>query len=170
MNLASRIRDVPDFPSPGILFRDIAPLLADPLAFAEALDGLASGVPPGGVGAIAAIEARGFLLGSALALRLGLGFVPLLKPGKLPGVVKSVAYDLEYGKDRLEAQADAFVPGTRVLLVDDVLATGGTLAAASQLVADCGAEPVAASVLIELEALSGRSRLDGLPVHAVLRY
>src|SRR5690606_801367 len=170
MDLRHYIRDVPDFPGPGILFRDILPLLADPAAFGHAVAELARAAPNGGVDRIAAIEARGFLLGSALAQHLRCGFVPLRKAGKLPGRTHTVAYALEYGEDRLEVQADAFPPGSRVLLVDDVLATGGTLAAGVALVRQAGAIPVAAAVLIELAALGGRAAMAGTPVHAVLAY
>jgi adenine phosphoribosyltransferase len=164
------VRDVPDFPQAGILFRDILPLLADPAAFAQAIAELARAVPAAGVDRVAAIEARGFLLGSALAQRLHCGFVPLRKAGKLPGRTHAVAYDLEYGQDRLEVQADAFPHGSRVLVVDDVLATGGTLAAGIALVRQAGAIPVAAAVLIELAALGGRAALGDTPLHTVLSY
>lgn len=170
MNLRDYVRDVADFPEPGIVFRDVMPLLANPAAFAQALELLAHALPPGGADRVAAIEARGFVFGAALAARLGIGLVPIRKPGKLPAPVVGIDYELEYGRDRLELPREVMRPGLRVLLIDDVLATGGTLAAAAGLIRLCGCEPVAAGVLIELEPLHGRSALDGMPVHSVLRY
>jgi adenine phosphoribosyltransferase len=168
---AGLIRAVPDFPRPGVLFRDVTPLLADAQGFAGCIAALAEPWRDAGVQAVCGIEARGFIFGSALAQALGAGFVPLRKPDKLPPPVLAVEYQLEYGSDRLEARSDALEPGTRVLLVDDVLATGGTLAAAQSLVARFDAEVVGASVLIELEVLRGRERWDGdRPLHALLRY
>ncbi|MBD8872271.1 adenine phosphoribosyltransferase [Rhodanobacter sp. DHB23] len=168
---AALIRAVPDFPGPGVLFRDVTPLLADAQGFADCIAALAAPWRDAGVQAVCGIEARGFIFGAALAQALGAGFVPLRKPGKLPPPVLAVDYQLEYGSDRLEARSDAIAPGTRVLLADDVLATGGTLAAAQALVARCGGEVVGASVLIELEALRGRARWSGdRPLHALLRY
>lgn len=170
MSFERLIRDVPDFPRPGILFKDIAPLLADAAGLDLAVHALLAPWRDAGVGAIAGIESRGFILGAAMAVRLGVGFVPLRKPGKLPGEVIGVDYALEYGSDRLEMQADALPAGTAVLLVDDVLATGGTLAAASRLVARQGARLLGAAVLVELTALGGRARWpDGTPLEAVLR-
>lgn len=169
-DLRQYIRDVPDFPRPGILFRDIMPLLADSRALDQAIQAMAQGVPPGGIDQVAAIESRGFVFGVGIAQRLERGLVLLRKPGKLPGDIRRHQYALEYGSDSLEVQTDALRPGSRVLLVDDVLATGGTLAAAAQLVRDCGAEPVASTVLIELEALNGRERLGGMLLHCALRY
>lgn len=169
-DLRQYIRDVPDFPKPGILFRDIMPLLANHQAMDQAIQAMALGVPPGGIDHVVAIESRGFLFGVGLAQRLQRGLVLLRKPGKLPGDTRRHQYALEYGSDSLEVQTDALSPGSRALLVDDVLATGGTLAAAAQLVRDCGAEAVASTVLIELEALNGRERLDGMSLHSVLRY
>ncbi len=165
------IRAVPDFPAPGVTFRDITPLLADAAAFARCVDLLAEPWRGSGVQAVCAIEARGFILGAALANRLHAGFVPLRKPGKLPPPVIAIDYELEYGRDRLEARAGALPAGARVLIVDDVLATGGTLAAARTLVERLGAHVLGASVLIELAALSGRTRWgDAVPLHALLRY
>ncbi len=164
----SFIRDVPDFPSPGILFRDVTPLLASPDAFAAAAYAMAEpfrGSPPD---KILGIEARGFLFGTALARELHVGIVPARKPGKLPRATESVSYGLEYGKDRLEIHADAFRRGERVLVVDDVLATGGTAKAAAELVEKLGASVVGVSVFIELGALGGRSRLGQRTAHAVL--
>ena len=165
------IRAVPDFPSPGVTFRDITPLLADAGQFARCVELLAAPWRALDVQAVCAVEARGFILGAALADRLRAGFIPLRKPGKLPPPVVAIDYDLEYGRDRLEMRADALPTGTRVLIVDDVLATGGTLAAARALVERCGAEVVGASVLIELAALAGRRRWnDDRSLHALLRY
>jgi adenine phosphoribosyltransferase len=169
--LQALIRSVPDFPSAGITFRDITPLLADAGEFARCIGLLAEPWRDARVQAVCAIESRGFIFGAALATTLGAGFVPLRKPGKLPPPVVAVEYELEYGRDRLEARADAFRPGERVLIVDDVLATGGTLCAARELVAKLGAEVIGASVLIELAALPGRARWgDVAPLHALLTY
>jgi adenine phosphoribosyltransferase len=168
---ADLIRTVPDFPRPGVLFRDITPLLADAGGFADCIAALAAPWRDAGVQVVCGIEARGFIFGSALAQALGAGFVPLRKPGKLPPPVLAVDYQLEYGSDRLEARAGTLKPGEHVLLVDDVLATGGTLAAAQVLVGRFGAKLAGAAVVIELEALRGRERwLDGQPLHALLRY
>jgi adenine phosphoribosyltransferase len=164
----SFIRDVPDFPSPGILFRDVTPLLASPEAFAAAVDAMASPFRHERPDKILGIEARGFLFGSALARELHVGIVPARKPGKLPCRTERVDYGLEYGKDCLEVHADAFREGERVLVVDDVLATGGTANAASELAERLGSRVVGISVFIELQALGGRSRLGGRPAHAVL--
>ena len=170
-DLAARIRAVPDFPTPGIVFRDVMPLLADPDGFAEAIEALASPWRGTLLHAVAGVEARGFIFGAALAQALGVGFVPLRKPGKLPGALLEVDYALEYGRDRLQVQADALEPGARVLLVDDVLATGGTLGAAARLLAALQVELVGATVLVEIEALGGRKK-SGIaqPLVSVLRY
>lgn len=165
------IRAVADFPKPGIVFRDITPLLADAGGFARCVDALAEPWQGSGVQAVCGIESRGFIFGAALAQKLHAGFVPLRKPNKLPPPVVSVDYELEYGVDRLEARSDALRPGERVLIVDDVLATGGTVAAARALVEKLGAQLVGASIVIELAALQGRSRWqDDTPLHALLRY
>lgn len=170
-DLAALIRAVPDFPSPGVMFRDVAPLLADAGSFARCIDALAEPWQGSGVQAVCGIEARGFIFGAALAQKLHAGFVPLRKPGKLPPPVATVDYQLEYGSDQLQVQRDAFRPGERVLLADDVLATGGTLAAAAALVGGLGAELLGASVVIELSALQGRSRWPAdRPLHSLLRY
>jgi adenine phosphoribosyltransferase len=167
----SLIRAVPDFPQQGVVFRDVTPLLADAGAFARCIDALAEPWLGLGVQAVCGIESRGFIFGAALAQKLNAGFVPLRKPGKLPPPVVQVDYQLEYGSDRLEARADALKPGERTLLVDDVLATGGTLAAARALLDRLGGELVGAAVVIELAALQGRARWrDGVPLHALLRY
>lgn len=162
------LRDVPDFPSPGILFRDIAPVLGDGAAFAALCAELADSCRDLAVDAVVAVEARGFILGAPVALALGVGFVPVRKPGKLPFATRSVAYALEYGEAVLHMHLDALSPGQRVLLLDDVLATGGTLAAAAELVRQGGAEPVAAAVLLEIDGLGGRKNLEPLPVRALL--
>lgn len=163
------IRDVADFPKPGILFKDITPVLADAAGFAAAIDAMAAPWRGQALDAVIAIEARGFILGAAMAQTLGVGFVPVRKPGKLPGRRLSQTYALEYGEDTLEVHADAVRAGARVLLVDDVLATGGTLDAARALVERLDARIVGAAVLIELVALGGRSRWNGTaPLEATL--
>jgi adenine phosphoribosyltransferase len=165
------IRDVPDFPRPGVLFRDVSPLLADADGFARCIDALAAPWRDAGVRAVCGIESRGFIFGAALARELGAGFVPVRKAGKLPPPVVGVDYQLEYGSDRLEVEVDALCAGERVLLVDDVLATGGTLAAAQALVTQLGATLAGAAVVIELAALGGRERWRGAaPLRALLRY
>jgi adenine phosphoribosyltransferase len=162
------IRDVPDFPSPGILFRDVTPLLAHPEAFAAAVRAMAEPFRAEPPKKIVGIEARGFLFGAALARELNVGIVPARKPGKLPRAAKRISYGLEYGKDSLEVHEDSFEPGERVLVVDDVLATGGTAKAASDLAELAGARVIGVSVFIELAALGGRGRLGGRPAYAVL--
>ena len=170
-DLAALIRAVPDFPHAGVMFRDITPLLADAAGFARCIDALAEPWQGQRIQAVAGVEARGFIFGAALAHKLQAGFVPLRKPGKLPPPVSGVAYQLEYGSDRLEVQANALSRGERVLLVDDVLATGGTLQAAAKLLTQLGADLLGASVVIELDGLHGRERWpDGLPLHSLLKY
>jgi adenine phosphoribosyltransferase len=170
MDLWMFIRNVPDFPKPGIGFKDITPLLADPAAFAAAIEGLAALCPPDNWDIAVGIEARGFLFGAALALHCGRGFAPARKPGKLPWRTVERRYALEYGEDALQLHADALRPGQRALLVDDLLATGGTLLAAAGLVRDLGARPVAAVCLLELAFLGGRARIEAadLPLHSLL--
>ena len=172
--LRSRIVDVADFPTPGIVFKDISPLLADHEAFAAAVDAVVAAHEDDRVDKVVGVEARGFLLAAPAAYHLHAGFVPVRKPGKLPGPTHQVSYDLEYGVDVLQVHRDAFAPGERVLVVDDVLATGGTAAAAGQLVREAGAELVGFSVLLELAALGGRPRLaqahPDAPVHTLLTY
>jgi adenine phosphoribosyltransferase len=167
-----KIRDVPDFPKPGILFRDISPVLSDAQTLGAALelhvDRIADLV--GHVDKIVGIESRGFLFGMALAHRIGAGFVLVRKPGKLPLATVEATYALEYGEDRLQIHADAIAKGERVVLVDDLLATGGTSAAARDLVGRIGGDVVAALFLVELEALNGRARLPGLRVETVLAF
>ena len=165
--VAALVRDVPDYPSPGVLFRDITPVLADAEAFAAVATELASLV--GDAEIVAGVEARGFLLGAAVAVIAGTGLVPVRKAGKLPRVAASQTYDLEYGTATLELPADTVAPGAKVFIVDDVLATGGTAAAAYALLADVGADVTGFAVLLELAALGGRDRLEPIPVHALLR-
>jgi len=167
-DLRSFIRDVPDFPTPGIVFRDITPLLASPLAFQYAIHEMANPFREFRPQKVFGIEARGFMFGAAIARELGVGFVPLRKPGKLPRETLRVDYGLEYGKDSLEIHRDACAPGERVLIVDDVLATGGTAEAAARLADELGAEVIGMSFFIELEKLAGRSRLPDRVVRAVL--
>ena len=168
--VAGLIRDVPDFPTPGILFKDITPLLGDGAAWQHTVDVFAAALAPFDATHVVGIEARGFVLGAPVAYRLGAGFVPVRKPGKLPHTTTAVGYDLEYGSDGLEIHVDAFGPGDRVVVVDDVLATGGTALAATELVDRTGAAVVAVGVLIELEVLAGRARLGDRPVVSLLRY
>ncbi|MFN2387422.1 MAG: adenine phosphoribosyltransferase [Thermoanaerobaculia bacterium] len=168
MNFREHVLDVPDFPTSGILFRDVTPLLATPGAFSEAVEAMAAPFRAEPPEKVLGIEARGFMFGAPLALALNVGFVPARKPGKLPRRTHRVAYGLEYGKDNLEVHADAFAPGERVLVADDVLATGGTAAAAASLIEDLGARVIGLTFFIELAALEGRSRLPGRRVHAVL--
>lgn len=171
MDLRRHIVDVPDFPRPGILFRDVSPLLADAKAFGAAVHALAAASADLAVDLVAGIEARGFIFGAALAERMGRGFLPVRKHGKLPGAVHRASYALEYGEDTLELRAGIAPPGARLLLVDDVLATGGTLDAARRLAIAAGLVPVGAVVLVELTALGGRARLQPLlPVRAVIAY
>lgn len=163
-----RIRDVPDYPRPGVLFKDIAPLLADHVAFAGAVDAIVAHHGRGTVDKVVGIEARGFIVASPVAYHIGSGFVPVRKKGKLPGATLETSYELEYGEATLEMHADAFELGDRVLIVDDVLATGGTVEATIDLVGRAGAEVVGVSVLLELAFLAGRERLAGHDVHALL--
>jgi adenine phosphoribosyltransferase len=162
------VADVPDFPEPGILFKDISPVLADHDAFTKVIEALASAGrdAAGGttVDKVIGMESRGFILGAPVALALGVGFVPVRKAGKLPRATYAVSYDLEYGQATLEIHRDAIQPGERVLLVDDVLATGGTVAATRELVRQCGGVTHAVAVLMELGALPGRDAVDGLPL------
>ena len=168
--LAGYVRDVADFPQPGVMFKDISPLLGTPAAFTAAVDAMVEEHSAGDIDKVVGIEARGFLLAAPVAYHLGAGMVPVRKPGKLPGPVFSVSYDLEYGSNTLACHRDAFAPGDRVLVVDDVLATGGTAAAAADLVERCGATVVGLSFLLELTFLAGRAALSGRPVHAVLTF
>jgi adenine phosphoribosyltransferase len=168
--ISTRVRDIPDYPQPGIVFKDITPLLGDGSAFATVVGAMAAG-PPGGWGTIdkvVGIEARGFILAAPVATCLTAGFVPVRKQGKLPAATYAESYQLEYGTATIEVHTDAFRPGDRVLVVDDVLATGGTAAATASLVRRSGAEVVAIAVLLELGFLDGRSKLSGLEVRSLL--
>jgi adenine phosphoribosyltransferase len=170
MDLRQYIRDIPDFPKPGILFKDITPLLAEPRAFRYAIDRLAEQYQSQSVDVVAAAEARGFLFAAPLALRLNKPLVPLRKPGKLPHKTHSLRYDLEYGSAELQVHTDALAPGARVLLLDDLLATGGTMAASCQLIAKAGGQVVACAFLVELTFLGGRARLHPYEVFSLIRY
>jgi adenine phosphoribosyltransferase len=168
--LKAKIRDIPDFPKPGIVFKDITPLVRDPASLRLAVHQLLHPFLGQPLTAVAGMEARGFIFGALVAWELGVGFVPLRKPGKLPHDVQSVAYDLEYGSASLEVHTDALGQGDRVLLVDDLLATGGTAKASCELVESLGAEVAACAFVVELDALNGRERLAKYPVHSLLHY
>ena len=170
MDLAALIRDIPDFPEPGVVFKDITPVLADAKALAQLVDALARPFADAGVSKVAGIEARGFTLATPVASHLDAGFIPLRKPGKLPFDTVIEEYELEYGNDALEVHVDAVTQGEKILLVDDVIATGGTAAAAIRLLRRIGADVVGLSVFIELVFLGGSDHLDGVPLHALLRY
>ncbi|MFG2605410.1 adenine phosphoribosyltransferase [Streptomyces sp. NPDC048514] len=171
--LLSRIRDVADYPEPGVMFKDITPLLADPAAFTALTDGLADIAAGTRATKVVGLEARGFILGAPVAVRAGLGFIPVRKAGKLPGATLRQAYDLEYGSAEIEVHAEDLTSGDRVLIVDDVLATGGTAEAAIQLIQRAGAEVCGVAVLMELGFLGGRGRLEPVlgeaPLEALLR-
>lgn len=164
------IRDVPDFPKQGIVFKDITPLLQSAEGLKRAIAGLASAVDPRSYDLVCGVESRGFIFGTALAHHLGKGFVPIRKPGKLPWKTVSESYDLEYGKDTIEIHRDAVRAGQSVLMVDDLLATGGTMEAALKLVRKLQGKPVACAFVIELEFLGGRKRLGDVPAHALVQY
>jgi adenine phosphoribosyltransferase len=164
------IRDVPDFPTPGVLFKDITPLLADAHAFRGCIDALAERFADDQIDHVVGIEARGFIIASPVACALGAGFVPVRKPGKLPGQTVSETYELEYGSDALEVHTDLLPPGARVLVIDDVLATGGTAAATVRLIESQQATVVGLGFLIELEFLSGRSRLPRRRIESLMEY
>lgn len=168
--LRSTIRSIPDFPKKGILFRDITPLLQNPGVFRSTIDLFSSRYSRFDVDSIVSIESRGFILGSALAYRLGIGFVPVRKPNKLPGETISESYSLEYGEDTLEIHSDAVRPGQRVLIVDDLLATGGTAGAVARLVERLGGSVVELAFLIELSFLNGRKSLSPRPVYSLIDY
>jgi adenine phosphoribosyltransferase len=168
--LKQLIRDIPDFPKQGIVFKDITTLLADGSAFAHAIDLLAERYRDHGIDRVVAMEARGFILGAPLAVRLGAGFVPVRKKGKLPHTTIEESYALEYGQDTLQMHKDALIKGHRVLVVDDVLATGGTAAAVVRLVQKLEAEVVEAAFLMELTFLQGRQKLEAVPTYALIQY
>lgn len=168
--LKSKIRNIPDFPKPGILFYDITTLLQDPVGFKSAVDALSTPFADQGIDLVVGIESRGFIFGSAVADRLGAGFSPVRKPGKLPSTTIRASYDLEYGSDALEIHDDAVRPGQRVLIVDDLLATGGTAKATCELVSRLGGDVRALAFLIELVGLNGREKLAGQTLHTVLKY
>jgi adenine phosphoribosyltransferase len=170
MDLRSFIRDVPDFPTPGILFRDITPLLGDAAAFRHVIDALRDEAVAQRPGAIVGIESRGFLFGAPLADRLGIPFVPVRKPGKLPAARMSVEYSLEYGESQLDIHQDALAPGVRAFIVDDLLATGGTARAAGKLVELVGGVVAGFGFVVELDALGGRKQLEGYRVFSLLPY
>ncbi|MBN1818065.1 MAG: adenine phosphoribosyltransferase [Sedimentisphaerales bacterium] len=170
IDLKEYIREVPNFPKEGILFRDITPLLADKDALAEAIDALAEPFIDSRIDFVVAVEARGFIFGSAVARALHAGFVPIRKKGKLPHKTECVTYDLEYGVDTVEVHCDAIRPGSRVLMIDDLLATGGTMRAACELIEKLGAHIAGLTFLIELTGLEGRAKLVKYPIHVVLSY
>ncbi|MCC6495676.1 MAG: adenine phosphoribosyltransferase [Propionibacteriaceae bacterium] len=161
--IASLIRDIPDFPKPGVLFKDITPLLASPSGYRAAVTELAASAPAG-IDVVVGMEARGFIFAGPVALELGAGFVPVRKPGKLPGDVYTQTFSLEYGDETLAVHTDAIMPGSRVLVIDDVLATGGTVGATAALIHRLGAELVHVSVLLELSFLGGRKHLNGVGI------
>ena len=170
VELASKIRDVPDFPKPGILFKDITTLLKDGPSFVAAIDGLIAKIGQRQIDAVVGMESRGFIFAAPIAYKLGVGFVPVRKLGKLPADVVSVEYELEYGSATLEMHRDALQPGAKVLIVDDLLATGGTVAGTIELVKQLKSEVVALAFLIELGFLKGRERLGGYDVVTLIRY
>lgn len=167
--IQSYIRDVPDFPKKGILFKDITPLLSSPAGLKEVIANLSKLVDPKSFDLVCGIESRGFIFGTAIAHHLGKGFIPIRKPGKLPWKTASESYELEYGTDRIEIHLDACKPGQGILMVDDLLATGGTMEAALKLVRRIGGKPVACAFVIELGFLEGRKRLGDVPVHALMK-
>ena len=170
MDLKTYVRDVPDFPKPGIIFKDITPLLKAPEALNETCEQLAAPYKSDGITAVAGIESRGFIFGSVVARILGAGFVPIRKPGKLPSTKRRYEYVLEYGSDALEIHDDAVNANDRVLIIDDVLATGGTLGASIALVRDIGANVAGAATVIELTFLDGRKKLDGVRFNSLIEY
>ncbi len=170
IDLKGYIRNIPDWPKKGILFRDITPLLADPKAFSAAVDALCVGITGVGIEYVAAVEARGFIFGAAVAEKLGAGFVPIRKKGKLPSKTESITYDLEYGTDTLEVHSDAIESQAKVLLVDDLLATGGTMAAACKLIEKIGGQVASIVFLIELADLCGRDKIAGYQVKSIISY
>lgn len=170
LNLKNHIRNIPDFPKPGILFRDITTLLRDKKAFKQAVDTLAAKFKNKKIDAVVAVEARGFILGGAIAHKLGAGFVPVRKKGKLPWKTKAVTYDLEYGTDTLEMHHDAINPQDKVLIVDDLLATGGTVKAVIDLVKQFGGKIIGIAFIIELVDLKGKEKFPGYPIHSLIKF
>ncbi len=170
MDIKSLIRNIPDFPKPGIMFRDITTLLQNPDGLRDAIDQMAAVCAPLQPDYILGMESRGFIFGTPLAYKLGLGFIPVRKPGKLPAAVYSVEYELEYGTDGLEMHQDALKPGDRVLIVDDLIATGGTAQAAATMVQQAGAELVGFCFVVELLALGGREKLPKVPIISMVEY
>ena len=170
IDLKRYIRNIPDWPKKGILFRDITPLLADPKAFAAAVDALCADFADTGIEYVAAIDARGFMFGAVAAMKLGVGFVPIRKKGKLPFKTESICYDLEYGSDTLEIHSDAIRKGAKVLMIDDLLATGGTMAASCKLVEKVGGRIAGIAFLVELVELAGREKLQGYKIKTVISY
>jgi adenine phosphoribosyltransferase len=170
INLSSYIRAIPDWPVKGVLFRDITPLLADAAAFKAAIEAMIAPFAGKKIEYVAAVESRGFIFGAAIAEKLNAGFVPIRKKGKLPFATKSITYDLEYGSDTIEVHADAFAKGAKVLLVDDLIATGGTIAAAAHLIEKLGGEVIGITFLIELAFLHGRDKLNSYNVKTVITY
>jgi len=168
--LRSRVRDVPDFPQPGIVFKDITPLLADPVTLSSIIDEIVVGLGRGTVDKVVGIEARGFIVAAPVAYHMAAGFVPIRKRGKLPWKTEDESYQLEYGEETIEIHADAITPGERIAIVDDVLATGGTAAAAARLVERLGGTVVSMAFLIELAFLKGRKKLEGYEIVSLLQY
>ena len=170
MDLKALIRDIPDFPKPGIVFRDITTLLRDPGGLRYSIDSLASKIQDWQPEYIVGMESRGFIFGAALAYQMGIGFIPVRKPGKLPGAVHTVEYALEYGTDKLEIHRDAVVAGSRISIIDDLIATGGTAAATAKLLQDIGCKLIGCAFVIELDDLNGRSRLPDVPIISLVHY
>ncbi|MFH1999188.1 MAG: adenine phosphoribosyltransferase [Planctomycetota bacterium] len=170
VNINDYIRDIPDFPKPGILFKDITPLLKDPDAFQETINLMVKKIKKTPCEAIAGTESRGFIFGAPIALAMGLGFIPIRKPGKLPYRTRSASYELEYGTDSIEIHEDALVKGQKVALVDDLLATGGTMAASCELVESLGAEVSSCTFVIELGFLDGRAKLGKYRINSLITY
>jgi len=168
--LRSRVRDIPDFPQPGIVFKDITPLLADPVALSSVIDEIVVGLGRGTVDKVVGIEARGFIVAAPVAYHMAAGFVPIRKRGKLPWKTEAESYQLEYGEETIEIHADSIAPGERIAIVDDVLATGGTAAAAARLVERLGGSVVSMAFLIELAFLKGREKLEGYDIVSLLQY
>lgn len=169
-DLKKKIREIPDFPKEGILFYDVTTLLKDPEGLRQSIDLMVAPYVGAGIDKVVGIESRGFILAPTIAIRLGAGFVPVRKPGKLPAKTLEVAYDLEYGQDRIEVHEDAIEAGERVLIVDDLMATGGTAAAAVELVRRLDGNLVAAAFLVELEFLQGRTKIPGVEIFSLLKY